>query len=126
MMAAIGPKNTQPERTVRRYLHGAGLRFRLHAKNLPGRPDIVLPAYRSVVFVHGCFWHRHGGCPLATTPSTRPEFWQAKFLGNLSRDRRQRTALEEAGWHVFVVWECEAKDEHALDLLVWSILAVKS
>ncbi len=123
MMAAIGPRNTVPELAVRRYLHGAGLRFRLYVRDLPGRPDIVLPAYKAVVFVHGCFWHRHCGCRFATTPARRPEFWQTKFLANVARDRRQHMALEQAGWRVFVIWECETTDETALDALVWAILA---
>lgn len=124
MMAGIGPANTGPEMCVRSYLHGTGLRFRLHLRGLPGSPDIVLPAYRSVVFVNGCFWHRHPKCCFATSPSTRRAFWQAKFAANVARDRRQQSALRKAGWHVFVVWGCEAADEVRLDRLSWRIRAV--
>jgi DNA mismatch endonuclease (patch repair protein) len=113
-MAAIRGKDTLPELTVRRMLHGLGLRFRLHCRNLPGRPDIVLPRHRTVVLVHGCFWHRHEGCRYTTTPKTRLEFWQAKFDANVARDHRTRIALEEMGWRVLVVWECELLDAEAL------------
>lgn len=108
MMAGIKGKNTKPELIVRSYLHRAGFRFSLHRKDLPGRPDIVLPKYRTVVFVHGCFWHRHARCRYATSPGTRPKFWQAKFRSNKARDIRAARDLAGAGWHVFVVWACEA------------------
>jgi DNA mismatch endonuclease (patch repair protein) len=113
-MAAIRGKNTGPELAVRRILHAMGLRFRVHRKDLPGRPDIVLPRHRTVVFVHGCFWHRHEGCRYTSTPKTRLEFWQAKFDENLARDHRNRIALEEMGWRVLVVWECELRYAEAL------------
>ena len=106
-MAAIRGKDTAPELAVRRILHAMALRFRLHRKDLPGRPDIVLPKHRTVVFVHGCFWHRHEGCRYATTPKTRQEFWQTKFAANVERDSRNRTDLQQLGWRVIVVWECE-------------------
>ena len=108
-MAAIRGKNTAPELAVRRILHAMGLRFRLHRKDLPGRPDIVLPRHRTVVFVHGCFWHRHEGCSYTTTPKTRQEFWQAKFDGNVARDRRNQADLVQLSWRVLVVWECELR-----------------
>ena len=108
-MSRIKGRNTGPELRLRSLLHHAGFRFRLHAKDLPGRPDIVLPRYRTAIFVHGCFWHRHPGCRNATTPSTRPEFWQEKFESNVSRDARNRAELEAAGWKVETVWECELK-----------------
>ena len=108
-MAAIRGKDTAPELAVRRILHAMGLRFRLHRKDLPGRPDIVLPKHRTVVFVHGCFWHRHEGCRYTTTPKTRQEFWQTKFATNVERDRRNRTDLRQLGWRVIVVWECELR-----------------
>lgn len=108
-MSRIRGRNTGPERRLRSLLHRAGFRFRLHAKQLPGRPDVVLTRYRTVIFVHGCFWHRHPGCRNATTPSTRREFWQEKFDGNVSRDARNRAALEATGWTVLTVWECELK-----------------
>lgn len=109
MMAGIRGKNTKPEVKVRQALHAAGYRYRLHRADLPGKPDIVLPSRRAVVFVHGCFWHRHKGCPAATTPTTRPEFWQAKLSGNVERDERNIGLLREQGWAVHIVWECQTK-----------------
>lgn len=109
MMSGIRGKDTKPELIVRSYLHRAGLRFRLHAK-LPGKPDLVLPKYRTAVFVHGCFWHRHEGCRYATTPASNAEFWQEKFAGNMRRDARAKQQLEELGWHVQVIWACQLND----------------
>jgi len=106
MMSGIRGKNTKPELALRRALHAIGFRFRLHSKKLTGNPDIVLPKYRAVVFVHGCFWHRHKGCRYTTTPSTRPEFWQEKFKANVARDDAVRRMLLEDGWRVATVWEC--------------------
>lgn len=105
MMAGIRGKNTQPEITVRRTLHGLGLRFRLHAP-LPGHPDLVFPKYETAVFVHGCFWHRHPGCPYTTTPASNRRFWNAKFRANVARDARKTSALRSAGWRVLVIWAC--------------------
>lgn len=105
-MAGIRGKNTRPELALRRALHARGFRYRLHAKGVIGRPDLVLPKHRAVIFVHGCFWHRHEGCRYATNPSTRPEFWLAKFGANVARDSAVRTALLENGWRVATVWEC--------------------
>lgn len=114
-MSRIAGRNTKPEIFLRSLLHRAGFRFRLHAKDLPGKPDIVLPRYRIAIFVHGCFWHRHPGCSNATMPSTRTDFWAAKFDGNVERDARNVAALEEAGWTVLIVWECDLKsDPHAV------------
>lgn len=110
-MSRIKGQNTGPEVRLRSLLHRAGFRFRIHAKELPGRPDIILPKYRAAIFVHGCFWHRHAGCRNATMPSTRTEFWQAKFDANVSRDERNRAALQAAGWTVFTIWECELKSD---------------
>lgn len=124
IMGRIGPRNTGPELVVRRFLHASGLRFRLHARSLPGKPDIVLARFRAVVFVHGCFWHRHVGCRFATTPSTRSEFWQAKFALNVERDQSVVQQLERAGWTVFTVWECELKNLENLDALFWQIVAL--
>jgi DNA mismatch endonuclease, patch repair protein len=123
MMAGIGSRNTKPELVVRSYLHRAGLRFRVHAALLPGRPDVVLPRHRIAVFVHGCFWHRHARCPFATTPSTRPEFWATKFEGNVCRDRRDRLALARLGWRVETIWECQTRTTDALDRLFWRVVA---
>lgn len=114
MMAKVKGKNTAPELKVRRLAHAMGLRFRLHRKDLPGKPDLVFPRHKLVVFVHGCFWHRHDGCRRAATPSTRREFWEAKFAANRERDARQMQALESTGWRVLVLWECGLKDEEAL------------
>lgn len=106
MMSGIRGKNTKPELALRRALHARGFRFRLHSSGVLGRPDLVLPKYHAVVFVHGCFWHRHEGCRYATSPSTRPEFWQAKFAANVARDSAVREDLLEAGWRVATIWEC--------------------
>ncbi len=106
MMSGIRGKNTRPEMVLRRALHARGLRYRIHVREIPGRPDIVLPKYRAVVFVQGCFWHRHKGCRFATTPATRTDFWQAKFAANVERDRAAREALSSLGWRVAIVWEC--------------------
>jgi len=108
-MSRIRGRDTGPEMRLRSLMHRAGFRFRLHGKDLPGKPDIVLPKYRTAIFVHGCFWHRHEGCRNATTPSTRTEFWQEKFDGNVERDKRNTAALEAAGWTVITVWECDLK-----------------
>lgn len=109
MMAGIRSRDTKPEMVLRRGLHGRGFRFRLHERKLPGSPDLVLPRWKAAIFVHGCFWHRHPGCRYATTPATRPEFWQAKFDANVARDLRTVAALEDEGWRVEIVWECELK-----------------
>lgn len=106
-MSRIRGINTLPERRLRFLLHRAGYRFRLHDPKLPGRPDIVLKKYRTVIFVHGCYWHRHPDCPNATTPSTRTEFWQAKFNGTVERDKRKAAELTDIGWRIITVWECE-------------------
>ena len=108
-MSGIGARNTKPELLVRKALFAAGFRFRLQRKDLPGRPDVVLPGRRVVVFVHGCFWHAHQGCRYAKIPSTRREFWEAKLAANVERDRRAREALLSAGWRVLVVWECATR-----------------
>jgi DNA mismatch endonuclease (patch repair protein) len=105
MMAGIRGRNTKPEILIRSLLHRQGFRFRLHVRNIPGKPDMVFPRYRAVIFVHGCFWHGHD-CPLFKWPGTRPEFWREKIGRNQSNDYRTRTALITAGWRVGVVWEC--------------------
>ena len=113
MMAGIGGRDTKPELVLRRALHARGFRYRLHDRKLPGTPDLVFPRLRAVCFVHGCFWHRHAGCPYTTDPATRPEFWQAKFRANVERDRRAREILLETGWRVAVVWECALRGDRA-------------
>lgn len=118
-MSGIRGKDTQPELIVRSFLHRKGLRFRLHAR-LPGKPDLVFPKYRTAVFVHGCFWHRHKGCKFTTTPKTRPEFWEAKFLANIKRDAVAKERLEALGWRVLVVWACQI-DEKELGVLATTI-----
>ena len=105
MMSGIRGKNTKPEITVRSALHRLGFRFRLHARDLPGKPDLVFRKHRAVIFVHGCFWHGHD-CHLFRWPATRPDFWRSKINGNIARDRDSRSALSDRGWRVAVVWEC--------------------
>ncbi len=113
-MARVGSKDTAPEMIVRRLLHGMGYRYRLHRPDLPGKPDICFPSRRKVIFVHGCFWHRHEGCPRTTTPKTRSTYWQDKFAGNMVRDKRNVSDLGELGWESMIVWECQTKDLDAL------------
>lgn len=105
-MALVKSKNTHPELVVRRAVWRLGFRYRLHARDVPGRPDIVLSRRRSVIFVHGCFWHRHRGCARTRVPKTRVPFWTGKFAGNVARDRTARARLARAGWRSLVVWEC--------------------
>ncbi len=114
IMAAVHSKDTKPEMAVRRLTHGMGYRYRLHVANLPGRPDLVFPSRGKVLFVHGCFWHRHTGCRYATLPKSRVEFWNAKFAANVARDRRARRELKKLGWQVLTVWQCELKDQSKL------------
>jgi len=109
MMSGIRGKNTRPELDLRRELFAAGLRYRLHRRDLPGSPDLVFPKFRAVVFVHGCFWHRHEGCVYTTNPKANSDFWQRKFAGNVLRDARDVTLLKESGWRVAIVWECAVK-----------------
>lgn len=115
MMSGIRGKNTKPELLVRSHLHRKGLRFRLHA-SLPGKPDLVFPKYRTAVFVHGCFWHRHPDCRYTATPKANAEFWQTKFAANVKRDALAQEKLTALGWRVLVVWECQTsqKDLNAL------------
>ena len=113
-MSRIRGKDTKPEMRVRSLLHRMGFRFRLHRKDLPGKPDIVLPAYETVIFVHGCFWHRHPSCRFAYTPKSRVDFWQAKFRRNVERHQEVEAELEELGWRVVVIWECETSSEEQL------------
>ena len=113
-MSRIRGRDTKPELVVRKLLHEMGYRFRLHRADLPGRPDIILPRHKTVVFVHGCYWHRHPGCRFAYTPKSRQSFWNAKFTSNVARDQRNQRDLTEAGWRVIVIWECQTTDRVAL------------
>jgi DNA mismatch endonuclease (patch repair protein) len=123
MMSEIRSKDTKPELIVRKYLHAQGFRYRLNVNSLPGTPDLVLPRWRTVVFVHGCFWHRHAGCRFTYTPKSRADFWQKKFEQNIHRDEAAIWALEKAGWHVIVLWECALKNNR--DQAALAELAVK-
>lgn len=114
IMSQVRSGNTKPELRVRSFLHKKGLRYSLHAKNLPGRPDLVFAKLRTAVFVHGCFWHQHADCKKATIPSTRREFWAEKLGKNVIRDERSIRALRELGWRSIVIWECEITDEHLM------------
>jgi DNA mismatch endonuclease (patch repair protein) len=116
-MAGIRGKNTQPELLIRRHLHAQGLRFRLFRKDLPGRPDIVLPRWGVVVFAHGCFWHGHRGCTMFRMPKTRAEFWSDKISGNAERDAASTQKLLNAGWRVAIVWECSLRADAPTALL---------
>lgn len=122
MMASIKGKDTKPEVLIRSELHRRGFRFRKNVKGLPGKPDIVLPKYKAVIMVNGCFWHGHG-CHLFRWPSTRPDFWREKIQGNQKRDLRNMRRLEALGWRVFVVWECDLKggNKDEIDFLVSDI-----
>jgi DNA mismatch endonuclease, patch repair protein len=110
-MSRVRGKDTTPEMRVRRAAHALGLRFRLHRKDLPGKPDLVFPKHRVALFVHGCFWHRHPACSKASMPKSRKEFWREKFDANVARDARAEAALEKMGWRVVKVWECETKHD---------------
>jgi DNA mismatch endonuclease (patch repair protein) len=109
-MSRIRSRDTHPEITVRSLLHKLGYRFRLHKKSLPGKPDIVLPKYKTVIFVHGCFWHRHKGCKRCTTPTTNQKYWLPKFERNIVKDKENRKNLRKAGYASIIIWECEIKN----------------
>lgn len=113
-MRAVRRANTKPELAVRKALHAQGLRFRIHQKSLPGTPDIVLARHRTVIFVHGCFWHRHQYCRYASIPKTRQDFWSDKFQSNIARDKKNEAQLSELGWRVIIVWECETRELNIL------------
>lgn len=118
-MSRIKSKDTTPECIVRSFLHRNGFRFRLQVKDLPGKPDIVLPKYKTAIEVRGCYWHRHEGCKDATTPSTNTEFWQKKFAENVARDQRTEQELKALGWNVIILWECEViKNYFGVNLLM--------
>lgn len=121
LMSRVGSKNTTPELKVRSAAHKLGFRFRLHRNDLPGKPDLVFPKYGFVIFVHGCFWHRHPGCPKASAPSS--EFWRDKFERNVARDARVIKELKKSGWRVGVVWECQTKDPIRLATVIEKLIA---
>lgn len=116
-MSRIKGKNTKPEMLVRKFLHAHGFRYRLHVKNLPGKPDIVLPKYKTVIFVHGCFWHGHEGCKYFVVPKTRTEWWLNKINGNVENDQKAETALKNRGWRIIALWECQLKPSTIHDTL---------
>ena len=119
MMSGIRGKHTQPEMRIRRFLHGLGFRYRLHDRTLPGEPDLVFPRYHTVIFVHGCYWHRHASCLYATTPKSNIEFWQQKFDNNVARDRKVAGQLLEADWKVIAIWECGLRKQEFETNLSW-------
>lgn len=122
-MSRIRWKDTKPEIRVRKFLHSKGFRFRLHASKLAGKPDIILPKYKTVIFVHGCYWHHHEGCKFATIPSTNTGFWKDKILANRRRDVKNATLLKKDAWKVLTIWECETKSEQELTHLAERIYA---
>jgi DNA mismatch endonuclease (patch repair protein) len=122
MMASIRGRDTKPELAVRRAAHGLGFRFRLHRRDLPGSPDLVFPGRRKVVFVHGCYWHRHPGCRLAYTPKSNIAFWTAKFDRNVRRDSEAQAHLIELGWSALTIWECQTTDDSRLKRLLREFL----
>lgn len=125
IMRKVKSKNTSPEMRVRSLLHRLGYRFRLHRKDLPGNPDICLPKHKTVIFVHGCFWHRHPGCKRATMPATNEVYWSKKFERNVNRDRQALQDLEDMSWNAHIVWECETKDPEQLANKLISIFPKK-
>lgn len=114
-MAAIKSKNTKPEIIVRKFLHKNGFRFRLHSSSLPGKPDVILKKYKTVIFVNGCFWHQHKNCEKSKIPKTNRKYWIAKFQKNKLRDVKNFKEIREKGWNIIVIWECQAKDENILN-----------
>jgi DNA mismatch endonuclease (patch repair protein) len=121
-MSRIRSKDTKPEMLVRKFLHKNGFRYRLHVKNLPGKPDIVLPKYKTVIFIHGCFWHGHEGCKYFVVPKTRTEWWLNKIQGNANNDTNAEANLKSAGWNIITIWECELK-KTALDTTLTRLIA---
>lgn len=123
LMAHIQGKNTKPELIVRRIVHALGYRFRLHRRDLPGSPDLVFPRLHKIIFVHGCFWHRHAECRYAYSPKSNTVFWEAKFLANVTRDRAALSKLQRLGWSVLVIWECETANHSVLTSRLSSFLS---
>lgn len=125
-MSRIKGKNTKPEMLVRTFLHAQGFRYRIHAKNLPGKPDIVLPKYKTVIFVHGCFWHGHENCKYFVVPKTRTEWWLNKINGNVENDKKAFAALSNLGWKVIEIWECQLKPTECVKTLQQLVLSLKN
>jgi DNA mismatch endonuclease, patch repair protein len=125
-MSRVRTKHTAPELKVRSIAHGLGYRFSLHRNDLPGKPDIVFPRFKSAVFVHGCFWHQHEGCSKSTLPTTRREFWAVKLTRNVARDLENRRELRRAGWRVMVIWECQTRREDIIVRKLRRFLQVSS
>lgn len=121
-MRRVKGKDTRPEMKVRRLIHGMGYRYRLHRRDLPGTPDLTFASRRKVIFVHGCFWHRHDGCPLARMPKSKLEFWKPKLEGNKKRDKRNIETLRSSGWQVLVLWECQLKEMSKLENMIKQFL----
>ena len=119
-MSQIKGKNTKPELTVRKYLYHRGFRYRLHNKNLIGKPDISIKKYKIAIFINGCYWHRHG-CKMTTTPKTNTDFWKNKFKENVKRDKNNYKTLKELGWHVIIIWECEVNKSEHLEKMVHAL-----
>lgn len=126
IMGRVRAIGTKPEMLVRRLAHSQGYRFRLHHDRLPGRPDLVFPRHRKVIFVHGCFWHQHGRCVKATIPASNSDFWERKLSRNVERDRENVAALRRIGWQAFVIWECETRDRDTLATLIRTFLEARS
>lgn len=122
IMGRVHGKDTRPEMVVRRLVHSLGYRYRLHRKDLPGQPDMAFPGRRKVIFIHGCFWHRHEGCALARMPKSRVSFWESKLEGNKARDQRNVLLLRDAGWDVLTLWECQLRDIAALQATIVAFL----
>ncbi len=118
IMSRVKGRDTNPERLVRSLLHRMGYRFRVHRKDLPGTPDIVLPRYRKIIFVHGCFWHQHPGCPKSKRPASNREFWDRKFENTITRDQRNIAQLKELGWDTLIIWQCETRDRESLRIKI--------
>ena len=124
-MRRVRSADTRPEKVVGSLLHRLGFRFRKHRKDLPGTPDFLLPKYQTSIFVHGCFWHRHPGCPHADAPATRREYWLPKFSRTIERDRKNQQTLRDLGWNVIVIWECEIKNSVLLEQCLKSLISKK-
>ena len=124
-MSRVHGKDTSPEIRVRSIMHRAGYRYRLHVRDMPGRPDIVMPRYRIAAFVNGCFWHRHPGCRHASMPKTHMDYWKRKFDRNVKRDQESQDALRQEGWTVAVIWECQTRKRAELEKVLASILPAR-